>query len=1108
MDRPIFFDASGNRDKWSKRGVAALIALILAAAIGFALTIVAVVPGQPLYPVGERSQNRPLPEQIARLRRNVGAWLPGSGTQVAARTSRPLDIAFYVPWDPDSKASLARHVNTLDWVVPTLASVTQGGRKIVYDPDPRLHQILAAATHRPALLPMIQNAFGDKWDGTGMAAILRDPARRGFLVDWSEAMVARQRGVGVVFDLEELPTSALPDYRRFLAEVRTRFRAHGWLVTLAVPVGAEGWELGSFAKVADKLFLMNYDEHSPGDPAGPIASQSWFVANLKTALKQVPADRAIVAIGNYGYDWHGSTTDNMTDEEAWLAANDSDARPIFDARSGNTTFSYQEEDGEVHTIWMLDAASAWNQLRAAHAMGVGGYALWRLGSEDPGYWDAVRSVGRASPPDLSTIHPAGNVDVEGRGELLRIEQTPHDGTRHMSVDAAGLIRDQQFVHLPTPFVVRRGGARPGMVALTFDDGPDATWTPQILDILEARHAPATFFVIGENAVSFPLLLGRIIAGGSELGNHSYTHPNLARVSETGTHLELNTTQRLVEAYTGRTMRLFRAPYFGDAEPTTADELMPALTAQRSGYLNVGLHVDPGDWKRPGAAAIVADTLSEVSQQRPNETNQIVLLHDGGGDRAQTVAALPAIIDGLRARGFELVTISKLAGVSGEAVMPHVTGTDLIAVRADIAVFLLIAGLLWTVKWLFFVAIALGIGRAVLMAALALRARYRPGAAVAPPIDPSRFVSVLIPAFNEERVIVDSVRRVLASSDVELEVIVIDDGSRDATSALVAQRFAGDARVRLLTLDNGGKARALNRGLALAKGDVVIALDADTQFEAVTVARLARWFADPEIGAVAGNAKVGNRVNLVTRWQAVEYVTAQNLERRALTQFDAITVVPGAVGAWRRAALDSVGGYPVDTLAEDQDLTIAIQRRGWRVGYDTDAVAWTEAPESFRGLARQRFRWAYGTLQCLWKHAGILRNRQPAGLALVGIPQAWLFQIVFAMISPIIDFALVLSIVDTVRRVAQHGWAQTQSDVLTMGGYWLAFTAIDVVCGGIAYALDPREHRYPAHLLVAQRFVYRQLMYWVVIRAVGAALRGPSVGWGKLDRTGSVAAQPA
>jgi peptidoglycan-N-acetylglucosamine deacetylase len=241
---------------------------------------------------------------------------------------------------------------------------------------------------------------------------------------------------------------------------------------------------------------------------------------------------------------------------------------------------------------------------------------------------------------------------------------------------------------------------------------------------------------------------------------------------------------------------------------------------------------------------------------------------------------------------------------------------------------------------------------------------------------------------------------------------------------------------------------------------------------------------------------------------VEYVTAQNVERRALAQFEAMTVVPGAVGAWRRSALDAVGGYPEATLAEDQDLTIAVQRAGWRVVYDVDAVAWTEAPETFRALARQRFRWAFGTLQCLWRHRAILREREPAGLAWVGLPQAWLFQIVFAAISPVIDLALVLSIAGAAIRVHQHGWAQTETDVLRMATYWVCFAAIDVVCGWVAYRLEPRERHYPAPLLVAQRFAYRQLMYWVVLKAIAAAVGGVGIGWGKLERSGRVTAPQA
>jgi cellulose synthase/poly-beta-1,6-N-acetylglucosamine synthase-like glycosyltransferase len=207
-------------------------------------------------------------------------------------------------------------------------------------------------------------------------------------------------------------------------------------------------------------------------------------------------------------------------------------------------------------------------------------------------------------------------------------------------------------------------------------------------------------------------------------------------------------------------------------------------------------------------------------------------------------------------------------------------------------------------------------------------------------------------------------------------------------------------------------------------------------------------------------------------------------------------------------LDDVGGYPEDTLAEDQDLTIAVQRKGWKIAYDEDAVGWTEAPETLRALAKQRFRWSFGTLQCLWKHRAVLWTRRPSALAFIGMPQAWLFQIIFAVISPAIDLALLISIGGTALRVSQHGWDQTQTDVLRMALYWAAFSAVVLACGWVAYRLDVREKRYPAMLLLAQRLVYRQLMYSVVIRAVHAALAGLGIGWGKLERTGRVTAPVA
>jgi cellulose synthase/poly-beta-1,6-N-acetylglucosamine synthase-like glycosyltransferase len=503
-------------------------------------------------------------------------------------------------------------------------------------------------------------------------------------------------------------------------------------------------------------------------------------------------------------------------------------------------------------------------------------------------------------------------------------------------------------------------------------------------------------------------------------------------------------------------------------------------------------------------AIIANVMGSVTRATPLRSENVILLHDGGGNRAQTVAALPGIVHDLRAAGFTIVPLSRLIGVSDEELMPRVSGRDLLSVRVDVSIFLLVAAIDYAIRFLFFVAIALGIARALILTALAVANRHK-----APPEHPATpSVTVIVPAYNEERVIVASVARVLASDYPHFQVIVADDGSKDRTSELVSRHFGNDPRVLLLTMPNGGKASAINRALAHATGEVIIALDADTQFLPDAIARLVRWFADPRLGAVAGNARVGNRINIVTKWQAIEYVTAQNVERRALDRLGAITVVPGAIGAWRRAALDEVGGYPEDTLAEDQDLTIAIQRRGWRVTYDIDAVALTEAPETFRALARQRFRWSFGTLQCLWKHRAALRSGRPVGLARIGMPQAWLFQILFSTLSPLIDLALILSFIETILRVQQHGWAQTQSDVLRMLTYWLVFVLVDVIAGWIAYRMDPARRRFPALRLVAQRFIYRQLMYGIVIRAVAAALRGRLVGWGKLERSGSVSTATA
>ncbi|MBB3858799.1 peptidoglycan/xylan/chitin deacetylase (PgdA/CDA1 family)/spore germination protein YaaH/GT2 family glycosyltransferase [Novosphingobium hassiacum] len=1096
MTRPVFFDPTGKRGLFAKRALALAILAVILGAIAFATTLVAMPQ--------RRGLDLPTPHygsaklHHARGLASLKAWLPKLGSHPRKEA---LTIAFYQPRNDASFQSLARNAAQLDWVVPASINIAGPGNLPQIAEDPRFDSWVGSQPHKFKVLPMVQNVANDGWDGAGTARLLANPGARKALEHQLAGYVAQHGGAGLVMDFESLPASAMPAYIAFLREMNAAM-PDGAQLAVTAPAGDDAWPLEALAKASDRVILMAYDEHWQGGEAGPIASQSWYLTEVQKAARRVGADKLIVALGSYAYDWHDGSADALSISEAWLAAHDSGSAVGFDKASGNAGFAY-DEDGDAHAVWMLDAATNWNEMLAMSRLGLGSVALWRLGTEDPGFWNDLAAFRNGKSPDLSRLTSESGNDVEGNGEILRITATPVSGSRSVRFDDQHLIRDERYDALPTPFVVRRSGAAdPKLLALTFDDGPDPQWTPKVLTTLEKAHVPATFFVIGENALVRPDLLRRMVADGDEIGNHTYTHPNLAGSSDGEASLELNATQRLVEAFTGRSMTLFRAPYFGDAEPTTADELGPALKAQRAGYTIVGLHIDPNDWQNPGTDAIVRQVLDQVHGASADSSRNVVLLHDGGGDRSQTVAALPQIIAALRAEGYRFVTASQLVGVAPAVAMPALSPSDLTAVRVDVAAFVVLHALGAFVTWLFFVAIALGIARALVMTGLAWWQSRSPRAAV-PEYEPT--VSVIIPAFNEERVIASSVERVLASDYPALQVIVVDDGSKDGTSRVVAERFGGDPRVTLLTLQNGGKASALNRALLQATGEVVIALDADTQFEPLTIRRLARWFADPQIGAVAGDARVGNRVNLVTRWQAVEYITAQNLERRALSGFEAITVVPGAVGAWRRAALDDAGGYPEDTLAEDQDLTIAIQRKGWRVTYDPRAVAWTEAPETFRSLAKQRYRWAFGTLQCLWKHRRVIATRKPAGLGLVGLPQAWLFQIAFAAISPLIDAALLLSIVSTITRVVQHGWAQTQGDLGRMALYWSVFTAIDVACGWVAYRLDDRRPPYPAGLLVAQRLVYRQIMYWVVIRALASAIGGWVVGWGKLDRTGSVVA---
>jgi cellulose synthase/poly-beta-1,6-N-acetylglucosamine synthase-like glycosyltransferase/peptidoglycan/xylan/chitin deacetylase (PgdA/CDA1 family) len=704
------------------------------------------------------------------------------------------------------------------------------------------------------------------------------------------------------------------------------------------------------------------------------------------------------------------------------------------------------------------------------------------------------------------------VDFEGVGEILQVEAAPKEGRREIEVDASdGSIGSERYLEIPSPYVIRRVGWRPGTVALTFDDGPDEIWTPQILDILKRENVQATFFIIGKNGQANPGLVKRIIAEGHDIGNHTFTHPNLGEMPGRVTEIELTATQRLIESLTGRSTRLFRAPYFGDAEPQTPDEVEPAAIANRLGYVVVGLKVDTNDWDQPGVDEIVERGVAGVESDDPDKQGQVMLLHDGGGDRSQTAEALPRLIRELRARGYRFATISQLAGMTRDQSMPFVTQEKGFFSMANAVAFYAMAIGGWALQWIFLTGIALGLLRLGVIGALAFvewrhsrkLARMRAGEPQRARSGELPFVSVIVPAYNEERVIAQTIASLLGSTYPRFEIIVIDDGSSDRTSDVVRERFGGAGRVRLFTRANAGKAGALNFGLRHASGEIIVALDADTIFPTHTLGALARRFDDPMVGAVAGNAKVGNRVNLITRWQALEYVTLQNLDRRAFALLNCITVVPGAVGAWRRDLLEEIGGFSSDTLAEDQDLTLKVRKLGYKIAYEEDAVALTEAPDTWRGLAKQRFRWSFGTLQCMWKHRDALLNPLYGALGFLAMPNVWIFQILFTLISPVIDLMFIWTFVSAAIERWEHPEEYAVANLKYTLFYYVMFLVVDSLAAAFAFLLEKREQKSLLLWLFLQRFCYRQVMYYVMVRSVLTALKGVVVGWGKLERKATV-----
>jgi len=1046
---------------------------------------------------------------------------------------REICLGFYESWDPDSLDSLKANIDRLTHLCPDWIKLEDGRGKLKVEMEQEIIDLVNG--QGVVLLPLLSNMSNlGNWSPDIVEGLINGPANghKKFIENLTLGLKKMNAG-GVLFDFEDIDPFYREKMSAFLVKVAAALHKEKMELWLCIPMGQQLklFDLDRLANHIDHFVAMLHDQNGESDPPGPIASREWFNGWLH-ALVDGYGDPSqwVTSLGSYGYEWsYGKQeADTLSFEDVMSRAYRSSLESCeFDPYSMNPGFSY-EKRGRVYTVWFLDAGTFLNQLKTVREHHVGGVAISRLGTEDPGIWhilslDLTKSPDRDDLLPVEIIRSGEAVANIGSGNFISLEDKPGDGSRHIIVDSPGenqgigrrkkvndgnfekedqwVIRERYDKFPSYTTVVHQGSVVKDGVAITFDDGPDSEWTPQILDILKEKGVKATFFMVGNNMEKHPDLVRRIVREGHIVGTHTYTHPNIALVSEERAHLEFNATQRLVESITGHSTILFRPPYNADINPHEPEELAPIKIAQNMGYITVSEDIDTEDWDFPGVEGMVG----KVREGRLLG-GDIVLMHDAGGDRSQTVEALPAIIDYLRVRGDTIISLAQMVGVPPAHLMPAVPENQQSVTRAISGWGFRIIHTVSDFFWAFMiVATTLVVLRTLIIASLALINRrqdqyrdqppspqlfssmtdlYSPETQFCPP------VSVLIAAYNEEKVIHETLRALLSSSYTgEMEILVVDDGSDDNTAQIVTAMALKDERIRLICQPNRGKATALRNGFDSVSHGIVVTLDADTQFEPGTILELVRPLEAPSVGAVSGRARVGNPNSMVARFQSLEYTCGFNLDRRAYHQLNCITVVPGAVSALRKSAVMAAGGISTDTLAEDTDLTLSLHKSGFRVYYAARAVAWTEAPETISAFSKQRFRWAFGTLQCLWKHREMLFDLKFGALGWFSLPSAWFFNIFLVAIGPIIDAVLLLSLIlSPANRILYF--------------YFVIFLLSDLLLATVACWIE-NEPLSQIRLVVPMRFIYRPVLSYAVAKAIFKAIKGVVVGWGKLDRTASV-----
>ncbi len=1006
----------------------------------------------------------------------------------------PIRAAFYDAKDEQSYFSLKNNVSKLNMLLPEWMYIDSVADTVFVNSDFRGQDIIKGSG--VPVVAMFSNFSGDDFSGKILHRILNDTVKREKIINQVIEIIEKNHFAGINIDFEELQEKSDEPLISFMQHLYTKMHAKHLLVTMDISPFNGDFNVKELAKYNDYIFLMAYDEHSSGSMPGAISSQLWIEAATDEILKQAGPGKIILGLAGYGYDWpKGDKANDVSYAEALSIASESEGKVKFDTNTYNLNYNYFDENNIEHNVYFTDAATNFNTIRFAAESNLAGVALWRLGSEDSRLWTfynkdiSDKGIDSFNYSQLNEVHQSNDVDYIGEGDILDVITTPKAGHIATVVDTAeDLIIDEKYEILPSIFVIKKYGKKPKKIVLSFDDGPDNKYTPQIIDILSKEHVPAVFFMIGINAENNISIVKRLYNEGFEIGNHTFTHPNVAEVGVSRALLEYNSTRLLIESITGHSTVLFRAPYNADSEPETMEELMPVALAKENNYLTVGESIDPNDWEK----GVTADTIFEriVKQEK---LGNIILLHDAGGNREETIKALPRIIKYFKDNGYIFTTVADLLNEKREQLMPVVPKTSSYY-WIQMSYFVAEFGF-WLSRCLFYlfvICIVLSIARILLLAIFAIKEKANEKHAQIQPMADKPLVSIIVPAYNEEVNAVRAVNNLLKSTYTNFNIIFIDDGSKDSTYEKVSEAFKNNSKVNVYTKPNGGKATALNFGISKTNADYVLCIDADTNLVPNALELLMPHFNNKLVGAVAGNVKVGNEINILTKWQSIEYITSQNFDRNAFALINAITVVPGAIGCFRKEAIEKSGGFTSDTFAEDCDLTMRLLRAGYQIKNENKAIALTEVPETLGQFLKQRFRWSFGVMQSFWKNRDALFNKSYGSLGMIALPNILIFQILIPLIAPLADFLMIIGILT--------------GNAMQILIYYGLYMLVDLAVGILAFIYE-KENVFKLIWLIPQRIIYRWLMLYILYKSIRRAFKGQLQSWGVLKRTGNVSENP-